>query len=527
MKESLSFKNIFKRETKLATYIIVCLTIVVLSLSYAMFFKVDGNSKNQVVKAGDLEFTYENSSNEITNTTSSECFMPMTSDETSLYLGTCDYKLSVHNTGSLKGAYTIKLKANEGNTIDAEYLRVILRKQEGDTLQVVSGFESGKKVSELAEGIVIEDEEMPSGSTVVYSISLYVAEDSLSGLESSVVDGIVASKISYSIEGTGLVHETENVDSPTFAEGMTECINEGKNGATCLMENASSNTVELAYDNTKDNNLRYIGANPNNYVRFNNELWRIIGVFNNIDDGSGTKETRIKLIRDESIGSYSWDNKPSGTGSSTSANGSNDWTDSTLKEVLNNGPYWNRTSGNCPVGSNGTTTSCDFSANGLTEEAKTMISDAVWNLGGSSSLNDITASMFYERERGTTVYSERPTEWTGKIGLMYPSDYGYATSGGSTTNRETCLNTVLYNWDNSSVSDCKDNDWLYDSSNIQWTLTPIARYSYYVFLVSSRGFVYNGTTDSTNGVSPALYLNSNVKIVSGEGTESNPFVLAN
>ena len=152
MKESLSFKNIFKRETKLATYIIVCLTIVVLSLSYAMFFKVDGNSKNQVVKAGDLEFTYENSSNEITNTTSSECFMPMTSDETSLYLGTCDYKLSVHNTGSLKGAYTIKLKANEGNTIDAEYLKVILRKQEGDTLQVVSGFESGKKLINIPEG---------------------------------------------------------------------------------------------------------------------------------------------------------------------------------------------------------------------------------------------------------------------------------------------------------------------------------------------------------------------------------------
>ena len=213
MKESLSFKNIFKRETKLAAYIIVCLTIVVLSLSYAMFFKVDGNSKNQVVKAGDLEFTYENSSNEITNTTSNECFMPMTSDETSLYLGTCDYKLSVRNTGSLKGAYTIKLKANEGNTIDAEYLKVILRKQEGDTLQVVSGFENGKKISELVDGIIIEDEEMASGSTVVYSISLYVAEDSLSGLESSVVDGIVASKISYSIEGTGLVHESEELTS--------------------------------------------------------------------------------------------------------------------------------------------------------------------------------------------------------------------------------------------------------------------------------------------------------------------------
>ena len=139
MNENLSFKNIFKRETKLASYIIICLTIVVLSLSYAMFFRVNGNSENQVVEAGDLVFTYENSSQTITNTNSNECFMPMSGEETSLYLGTCDYKLSVQNTGSLKGAYTLRFIANEDNTIDASYLKVVLRKQVGETLEIVSG----------------------------------------------------------------------------------------------------------------------------------------------------------------------------------------------------------------------------------------------------------------------------------------------------------------------------------------------------------------------------------------------------
>ena len=286
---------------------------------------------------------------------------------------------------------------------------------------------------------------------------------------------------------------------------------------------AMGETDELKFDNTKDNNLRYIGANPNNYVRFNNELWRIIGVFNNIDNGSGIKETRIKLIRDEPIGKYSWDNKDS--------YGINDWTDSTLKEVLNNGPYWSRTSGNCPSGSNGATTSCDFSTNGLTEEAKTMISDAVWKLGGLSSSGSDTnnyqnaiTSTWYTYERGTEVFEGRPTEWTGKIGLMYPSDYGYATSGGSTTNREACLNKELYNWDD--LSECYNNDWLYNSSNAQWTLTPRARFSSRVFTVNSNGIVDNNRTNDTYGVSPALYLNSNVRIISGEGTESNPFVLS-
>ena len=279
-----------------------------------------------------------------------------------------------------------------------------------------------------------------------------------------------------------------------FTQTRTKCtlyfVKELSAAETIL---AMGETEELKFDNTTDNNLRYVGANPNNYVRFNNELWRIIGSFNNIDNGSGTKERRIKLIKATPYNtSMAWD-----------SNRKNDWSNASLQKELN-GTY----------------------LDSIESTSKSMISDAIWNLGGSSTYNDVTASMFYERERGTKVYSGRPTEWTGKIGLMYLSDYGYATSGGSTTNRETCLNTVLYNWNSSSVSDCKNNDWLYSSSYNQWTLTPQASYSYFVFSVRSYGFVYYDDPSITYGVSPALYLNSNVKITSGEGTESNPFNLS-
>ena len=285
---------------------------------------------------------------------------------------------------------------------------------------------------------------------------------------------------------------------------------------------AKGETDELKFDNTADNNLRYVGLNPNNYVSFNNELWRIIGVFNNINDGTGTKETRLKIIRSEPIGEYSWDNKASGTGSSTSADGSNDWSDSALQIVLNEGAYWNRTSGECPSGQNGATTSCDFTSTGLTEEAKSMIGNAKWNLGGLSSQSNISSS-FYTSERGTTVYSGRPTEWIGKIGLMHPSDYGYATSGGSTTNRETCLNTELLNWNGSSVSDCFNNDWL---QNSEWTITPRSSLSYIVFNVTSHGYVNSTYAHLSIAVSPALYLSSNVKITGGDGTKENPYTLS-
>ena len=303
----------------------------------------------------------------------------------------------------------------------------------------------------------------------------------------------------------------------SFIDSILACTD---TAANCIKDNASLSS-EIATDDP-DNNARYIGADPNNYVRFNNELWRIIGAFNNIDSGSGIKETRLKIIRDEPIGSYSWDNKASGTGSSTSSEGSNDWSDSALQIVLNSGAYYNRTSGQCPYGSKGATVACDFSNTGLTSEAKTMISNAVWNLGGSSTFDDVTASTFYERERGTTVYTGRPTEWTGQIGLMYPSDYGYATSGGS-TGRDTCLSYNLYNW--SSYSDCYSNDWLYKSETIQWAITPNSSYSSYVFDMNSLGIVSNYYANSAYTVSPTLYLSSNVRISGGTGVESDPFTL--
>ena len=135
--------------------------------------------------------------------------------------------------------------------------------------------------------------------------------------------------------------------------------------------------------------------------------------------------------------------------------------------------------------------------------------------------------MFYERERGTTVYnSGRPTTWSGKVALMYPSDYGYATSGGSTTNRDACLAKELYNWDSSSFSDCKNNDWLYDSSTAQWTLPPYSSNSNGVVNVRSTGFVnsYYAASNSS-GVRPSVYLTSNVKILGGDGTSNSPYTL--
>ena len=288
-----------------------------------------------------------------------------------------------------------------------------------------------------------------------------------------------------------------------------------KNGIGYIEDLYENGDSSLIYDETVDNNLRYIGADPNNYVLFNNELWRIIGVMNNIDNGLGNKEPRLKIIRSESIGRYSWDNK--------SDWGSNDWINSALKIVLNEGAYWSRTSGNCPYGQNGATTMCDFTSNGLTKEAKEMIVSVVWSLGSLNG-SSITSSTSYILERGTNVPEGRPTEWIGYVGLMYPSDYGYATSGGPTTNRETCLNTLLNQWQN--VSDCYNNNWLYHKVFNQWTLTSFFLDNSVVYnTLETGGFSGNNSIASDVIVFPTLYLSSNVSISGGTGSSSDPYQL--
>lgn len=276
---------------------------------------------------------------------------------------------------------------------------------------------------------------------------------------------------------------------------------------------------------------RYIGQNPNNYIKFNNEIWRIIGVFET-DDGTGKYEKRLKIIRNESIGNYSWDNKDTTTGAE-STYGKNNWSDARLNYLLNpshdgetgGSLYWNRKSGTCYNGQNNATTACNFTSIGLTEQARAMVGNAKWYLGGSSTYNDVTPSMYYTRERGTEVYSGRSTNWIGKVGLIYPSDYGFATSGGSTTNRASCMAKEIYNWDSSSYSDCKNNDWLVNSS-YYWTLTTYSARSESGLIIRPTAYIgYYLIYSPDTAVRPVVYLKSSVAFSGGDGSSSSPYII--
>ena len=294
-----------------------------------------------------------------------------------------------------------------------------------------------------------------------------------------------------------------------------------------IQELATTDITNFATDDP-DNNIRYVGKDPNNYVYFNCsdysnqsdstcEKWRIIGVFKNMTKEDGSQADLVKIIRNDSLGNYSWDRTSNGSYS-------NDWSNSTLQKLLNSGAYYNATTGTYYNDST-TATNVDFTSTGLKNDAtRNAIESVVWNLGGLSSSPN--TSTFYSAERGTTVYIGRPTTWTGKIAIMYPSDYGYATAGGSTTNRATCMTTNFSSWDGSGVSDCKNNDYLFKGV-YEWTLTSLSSDSRYVFVVGSDGRVrYSNRLYITPAVCPAAYLKSDVLLSGvGDGSSTQPYQL--
>ena len=284
--------------------------------------------------------------------------------------------------------------------------------------------------------------------------------------------------------------------------------NDNETFANYLISKACSSTP-TSDDDAKnclvnENGYRYEGKNPNNYVLFNDELWRVIGVFSMTTE-AGTTENLVKLIRNETLDGLAWHRSSN-----------NNWSSATLQQQLNNG-YLNATDTTCNFRSSNTKT-CYFSETGLNSTSRGMIESVVWNLGGGSSTS-ATADTFYTAERGTMVYSGRPTEWTGKVGLMYPSDYGYAVLASS------CARTTnLGDYDSTA---CAGNNWLKTGSD-QWTLTPSSSGSRNVFYVSSSGILntyYNYVTLGY-GARPSIYLKSSIAIMGGSGSYSDPYLLS-
>ena len=293
--------------------------------------------------------------------------------------------------------------------------------------------------------------------------------------------------------------------------------------------NVTNNGIKYQYDITNglmkdaDGNIRYSGLGDRNYVLFNCntypntscETWRIIGVF----DG------KVKLIRNESIGTYPWDNKDTTTGAEADY-GSNDWTTARLmkllnpgytKESVNNSLYYNSKGGQCYAGANNAETPCDFTYTGIKNDTtRNMIADAKWSLLGwlDEGVN-VYADQSYKLENTSgTVYTGNKTSWTGKIALPYPSDYAYSAYLGK------CTSTL------GEYSNC--SSWMktmFNSKTIA-LLTPIVSSSFVFHVAGGCLDLEEPYAALDSEIFPTLYLNANVSIKTGSGTLNSPYQLS-
>ena len=287
---------------------------------------------------------------------------------------------------------------------------------------------------------------------------------------------------------------------------------------------------------------RYYGASPNNYICLDMEgsstcpdkhLYRIIGsIYEEKENTNRIKVIKATPLTDGTTKGFSWDYTSSGSYSNiwatiTSGNYSNSLTSgSQLMKLLNSGAWWNGTSGSYYNNST-TATNVNFTNYKLSDKAKSYITTSRYYLGGYNTSSGVMTNQFYAYERGTTRYdTNRPLYWDGYVGLMYPSDYGYAAGNTCVTGtklseyNEVCMNK---NWLwMSNSSDYSDQE--------EWLMFPGSDNSFNAFSVYLKGNVGNNNCYynvlSVYSVRPVFYLTSITSITGGDGTSSNPYILS-
>ncbi len=267
----------------------------------------------------------------------------------------------------------------------------------------------------------------------------------------------------------------------------------------------TSENAEIEYTNNAE--YRYTGLNPDNYIWFNDEMWRVIGVFNQASHGV-TGQNLVKIIKEDAF-TYAFDTAYD-----------NSWSDSGGGATLNtlyNTYFYNGTDGTSYAGCRFYSTTipgnCDFTEKGLDASDRSLVQNVTWYLGGFSSI-DITASAAYTAERGSTTSDGTNLTYSAPIGLMYASDYGYASPS-------SCYSTNFRDYDTEA---CGGTNWLL-SNQCEWTIVPDSSYLNNLWYVNDNGVVYANSANRGFASRPVLYLQSSVLHLDGTGTESDPFIV--
>ena len=502
--------------------IVLFLAIILIGITYAFFTanNPEGSTAQIISDTGRMLITYNDGTDNI---------VPVTDIQPS-------NKILVNKTFTLTGSNTtVGLSSSDGLTMSYRVgLKYKSTFSDGMIHYYIKEIESDSDADVTANFVVTPEDGKTDADYINQTIpgndtyTGYVHGTLLSGSKYfEMVSGEFPAKIeNQKITFNLIIQFPDNNENQDSEKGKTFngkiVINyEPKYISTYLTKlDKTENGLEI--DDTSDENLRYVGASPKNYVTFNNETWRIIGVFNNIttidDNGNEKTESLAKIVRNESLGEYSWD---SSLYTFNNGYGINEWSQADLMTELNT-DYINTkiTSGTTKwynAENNTKTANYDYSKN-IKSSSIDKIANVRWNIGGvfftGNSVLDV-----YKQERGTTVigYTDdgvtRTISWDGKIALMYPSDYGYASTN------ITCRNDLSVN-----DTSCINSNWLFNNAN-QWTLSPFSDNEISAIYIDLDGYVYETSVVYNRNIRPTLFLKSNVVVAGGTGSETDPFII--
>ena len=443
-------------------------TSIVIGTTFAIYENTINTNKNHIIKTGVVNFTLTESTNGLVLNNLQELtdYEGMAQEEY--------YEFTIKNTGDTKTDYEISLvdKPNSsytGTILNEKYIKVGLLKNNSEEIIV-----NLKEVNRLIDKVTLDVDKSAN-----YKLRLWL---DLKDITDEEKEALVGQKIFLALKINGI----QNVNKvPTGADTLIKLTDNKDSSGLYTITHPKDTTLQIG-TNEDITEYRYRGASPKNYVTFNNETWRIIGVFPT-DDGTGKIENRVKLIKDQSIGNRDWD-----------TNETNVWGFSSLQTELN-GTY----------------------LNGLTSKSQNMIGDAKYYLGKLDSYqgedNSQNSIEVYKYER-----VDNASAWLGKLALMYVSDYGYASSN--------CESKMLNAWDSQDPSldlrACNNTNWLYNIKTHEWFLDVTDVPRCHIFTVASIGYISSSfCTDNQLTVRPTLYLKSSVKITGGDGTSTNPYTL--
>ncbi len=494
-------------ERNLVLLLIIACVFTVMSMSgnsYALYVNKDYGSTEDYT-TGLLDLTFD----ENTTLTLASAF-PISDEEGE---NSDAYSLKITNTGNLTYKFNVELlDTTSENLINNKYIKIKIDDGEVHTLDT--------------SNILSKDVTLVPGESKSINVRMWLSEDTPNS-EAGKGFSAKATTNGYAVYTTG-----NEVALPASANDYIKSLSKGDTWPADLTDSGLYATNKYTADDgtTKYHDYRYVGANVNNWVKFNNDLYRIIGVFDENSHGI-EGEYLVKLIMDNPLGGYSWGAYNSSNTSGTYSSYKNDWTGkaTSIKANLNvllNEYFINKTNTSSTYGACGNwtyystntnyrTNDCsDIVGYGIDSMLTSYIEDATWYLYGSNT--DQSKQNWYLCERGgNSCTSSGPstgdTSVISKVGLMYLSDYLYASGYYASTDTSTQGQYYFGN-----------KNWLY--KGYEWTLTPYASGTYAVWRVLNGDAGYN-TADFRFGSRPAFYLKSDIKISGGFGTYNNPYIL--